>query len=207
MYIHAIPRNATFLADMPVSFQGLEALFIPVGTIVTICTTLPAMMILASVMLPKAFAAAIEVCAFWSSHAREWLTAVFTGEGRSLADMQSLFFGDASALANLTTKALLGMGFPIRAILSKESFAAKVTNNRYKFACLFSRFMLTFTRTIDTLFGSSVEEGLVTDRTDILGAGNCCCHFHTSGSMSWAISGGAFPRMNACQRVASPLKP
>jgi len=182
MHIHAVLRNTALVASVVISLKSLEALLVPVWAIVAICATLPAMVVLTSMVLPKACAAAIEIRAIFASHAGKWLAAVLAGEGCSLADMQTLFFGDALALADLATKPLLGTGLPVRTILGKELFPAEVASSWYKSSCLLSCFILALTRTASAIMTRYVLKLLTANRACVSNAGST--PLATSANMS-----------------------
>ena len=109
------------------------------------------MVIFASIMLIKAFLAAIEILAVPTRSAGEGLSAILAGKGCSLADMFPMFFGNTIALAFLGAKSLLAMGIPIRTILGKEFFAAEITDGRHKTACSSACLVHAITRAISAL--------------------------------------------------------
>jgi len=193
MYIHAVLLSSALLASIVIALQGTEALLVPIWSIVALCAALPAVVILAPVVLPKAFAAAIEVRAILASHANEQLATVFTSKRGFLPDVQTSFLSNTFTLANIATESLLGMSLPIGTVLRKVFFPAKVAGSGYKSTCSFSCFVFTFTGTVNAFAHRSILEFLAANWACISYTGNTSGHNHTSDSMIRIMLGAHSP--------------
>ena len=205
MYIHPVLRAAAFLAGVAVTLKRLVALFVPIGTIVAICTALPAMMLWASPFCPIALEAAKVVFSVCSGLAGEWLSAVFTGKSGFLANMQAALFGNTFALAGFRTKAMRAFS-PAQEVWLSEWLATivAVTGDWLEVLACSVR---AGARAICAYALGAITEDFATDRADVLNPGNIFRHFYTSDSVVREMGRGTFLGKNARRQVISLPKP
>jgi len=170
MDTHPIFREATHAADVLVALKGFVSLGVPIGTVVTICSALPAMVLFTAMICPEALAATEMVSAVSSGETCEGLSAMLTGKGDFLANVKTTFLSYSLALTLLGTKALWAMCLPFGRIGGRKLLPAVIADIHNLFGRFLSCCTGTLVRAILSVPVGFVKEDLAAGKADILDA-------------------------------------
>jgi len=172
MDTHPIFQEATHATDVLVALKGSVSLDVPIGTVVTICPALPAMVPFAAVSIPKTLTATEVVGAVLPGEACKGFSAMLTGKGDFLANVKTTFLSYSLTLALLGTKALWAMCLPFGGIGGHKLLPAVIADIRNLFGCSLSRCIGALVRAILSVPVGFVKEDLAASKADILDARN-----------------------------------
>lgn len=172
MNVHLVFRDAAYATSIFVALESLGSLGIPVWAIVVICATLPAVMLLASPLGPRALTAAKPILSICSCTTGKRLATMFANKGNFFANMKAAFLGYPFTLAQLGTKALWVVGLPSRRIGTRELLPTVVTDTRNSSSRSLSGLIGARARAILSVPVGFVKEDLATGKAGVLDAWN-----------------------------------